>query len=652
MQGSLMACLWVGPDPAANELLTIQSSAADSEAVRTAKRLMIQVMANALVTGRAVEATHPDDSSEVVSVDLSAGNTSTHPLQMDALEVTQGVQDLGHSVPLVADKRTVVRAYLSYYGSAPVSVTGQLSVRRPSAAPVVVPSANTVTLNPADAGNLTRARDDANRSLNFVLPAAATAAGQLTVWLSGVTDSVTGNPIALGGERRPTVTFQPSPPLRVRIVRFTYQQGTPPVTHAPRNIDFDLLVSWLGRAYPVAQVLNSQAVVAATATVPFAASNINAQLAAIRTQDVSAGTDARTHYYGMVSDTGFFMRGSAASVPDTSPDPTVVACGPTGVPSGIIDFSWDADGSYGDWYGGHELGHTLGRLHPGFCGETADDLNNYPFPVGQLSHTDAGFAGFDVGDPANTLPMTAMPGTQWHDVMTYCPREWLSVYTYEGIRRRLVAENALPSFADGGGGPAPGQTVVNVVSTVNLTQGQGKIAFVNPAPNVSPTAPVPDSPVTLRFTTADGAVVEEHSAPVKLDSELTPDEDRVGIVDATVTAGPEVTVVELVVGGAVVDTFRAGAAPPVTRAMRTELVDRQRLRVAADLERPAEEGHTFTVQISSDQGRTWQTVGVGLKTPSVTLDRSQLDSGRELLVRVIATNGFTAVVGPSESFGV
>jgi hypothetical protein len=292
----------------------------------------------------------------------------------------------------------------------------------------------------------------------------------------------------------------------------------------------------------------------------------------------------------------------------------------------------------------------LGRRHPGFCGETADDLDNYPFPAGQLSKTDAGFAGFDVGDPANTLPMTAMPGTQWHDIMTYCDREWPSVYTYEGIQRRLVAENALPSFANGGGGPTPGQTVVNVVGTVNLTQGQGRIAFVNPAPNVSPTTPVPDSPVTLRFTTVDGVVVEEHSAPVKLDSELAPDEDRVGIVDATVTAGPEVSVVELVVGGAVVDTFRAGAAPPITRAVRTELLDSRRLRVAADLERPAEEGHTFTVQLSNDEGRTWQTVGVGLRTPSVTLDPSQLDSGQELLVRVIATNGFTAVVGPSESF--
>ena len=51
--------------------------------------------------------------------------------------------------------------------------------------------------------------------------------------------------------------------------------------------------------------------------------------------------------------------------------------------------------------------------------------------------------GFDVGDPAYSLPMVALPGTAWHDVMTYCSTQWLSSYTYEGIRDRLAAEAAL-----------------------------------------------------------------------------------------------------------------------------------------------------------------------------------------------------------------
>lgn len=48
---------------------------------------------------------------------------------LDGLEVTQEVQDVGHSVPLIAGKATIVRGYLSY-ASAPVVVRGEILVAR------------------------------------------------------------------------------------------------------------------------------------------------------------------------------------------------------------------------------------------------------------------------------------------------------------------------------------------------------------------------------------------------------------------------------------------------------------------------------------------------------------------------------------------
>lgn len=428
----------IGDDPGNCEAFTIVMDPADSDAALSAKRAMGRLLTHAMLRGWEVSVTYPDSDAELSSVLAPASAVDQPSVELDGIEVTQAIQDMSQSIPLVAGKATVARVYLSSYSAATVTVRGVLSVRSsPSSPPVLVASAGSAVLDPAQAGNWAAARDDVLRSLNFPLPYAQTAEGQLTVSLDSVTDAVTGAALTVGHERRPTVRFVASPALVVRVLGMRYQQGSPPVDFIPSSLDFDLLESWLARAYPVGQVVSSRVVIDATPTVPFTCRDINAQLAAIRALDMSAGADPRTHYYGMVSDGGFFMRGCAAGIPATA-DPSTVASGPTGPGA----WGWDFDGSYGDWYGGHELGHTFGRLHPGFCGETKDDLKGYPFPNGQLADADGSFVGFDVGDPVLGLPMTALPGQTWTDVMTYCASEWLSPYTYRGILDRLIIEGA------------------------------------------------------------------------------------------------------------------------------------------------------------------------------------------------------------------
>jgi hypothetical protein len=432
------ACLWIGPSATSTELLFIVVRSTDTDADIAFKGTMLALLVDAQVTGRQVDVGHDESSSEVTTVATTACDVVANPVQLDAVEVTQAIQHLSLAVPLVAGKGTVVRLYLSHYGSPGITVRGQIALRQqPADPPVVVDSVNTAFLDPAQAGDIPAKRNDASRSLNFPLPDVQTAEGPLSITIASITDVATNAPVALGCEARPIVWFHFTPPLRVRVLGMRYVQGTPPVTYLPTDLDFDLLLSWLGRAYPVGHVDSSLALVTATAAPPFGCGDINAQLAAIRALDVASGQDSLTHYYGLVSDGGFFMRGCAAGIPST-PAPETVASGPTGPAT----WGWDFDGTYGDWYGGHELGHTYGRLHPGFCGETQDDLNNYPYDNGQLGSSDDSFAGFDVGDSARGLPMVALQGTQWHDVMTYCNFQWLSAYTYQGIRQRLLAENA------------------------------------------------------------------------------------------------------------------------------------------------------------------------------------------------------------------
>lgn len=626
---------------------------------------------------------------------------------LDAAEITQAVQDLNHSVTLIAGKTTVVRLYLRGTSGPAVSVRGAIAVRRSPAEPAgTITSVNAITLDPAQPHDLATCRGDAGLSLNFLLPSWLTAEGPLSVTAVNVVDAVSGTPLPLTGPAGPTVWFKTGPPLRLRVLGVRYPFGSPADMRAPREKDYLALVSWLGRAYPVAEVISSRAVVDAVVPPEFDAEDVNAQLAALRSLDMSAGGDQRTHYYGLVADSGFFMRGAASGIP-TLPDPTTVASGPTGA----FPYGWDFDGVYGDWYGAHELAHTLGRRHPGFCGESHDDLLNYPIKNGQLGDETHGFVGFDVGDAALGLPMTALPGEQWHDVMTYCTFQWISSYTYEGVRRRLLAEDALVSgtgpvaeptptvaptppltaavmaglggsrgrpddrrptrtvsrvtstgpgtrAAVAGPGPdggAPGQ-LVSVVGTVNLTRVEGSIRFVNPVerPAVPPSPPAGQAPppetaeggqpptALLRILQSGGTPPQEIQVPVKLSSEPEPGADRTGLIDAVAPVGPAPEAVELVVDGQVVDTFRPGGGPPTLRAARYASAEDGMFGMDLEFDRDPEPDLSYSAQVSADGGRTWQTLGVGLKEPTVQLDRGQFRPGDDVRLRITTTNGFSS----------
>jgi hypothetical protein len=213
----------------------------------------------------------------------------------------------------------------------------------------------------------------------------------------------------------------------------------------PAAIHFAFLKSFLQRAYPVSTVEWSHIVVDADFAAPFDDFTVdlaNAQIAALRSREVSSGVDPRTHYFGLVDDDGSqnFMRGKAFAIPGSA-QPDVVASGPAGVPNG---FAGDLDASYADWYGAHELGHTFGRYHPGFppgSQDASDPL--FPYADGCISTPDSQFVGVDTGDPDLGLPAAALAGLKYHDIMTYADDQWVSSYTYQAILARLIDEDAL-----------------------------------------------------------------------------------------------------------------------------------------------------------------------------------------------------------------
>jgi len=372
------------------------------------------------------------------------------------IEVTQAIQNLQHQVRLIAGKKTVVRVYLEPRGlTSNVRISGEIMVSKSPGTPgTFIGSMNQISLKATGHPSMKDQRNDIETSLNFLIP--APVAGPMTVRFTRAIAMAGGDVVPLlPGSEEVSVGFDAGVPFRVRALGLRYKNTlvNPPTEISPAATHFDHLRSFLTRAYPVPALDWTQAVIPADENFvpPFKGTPlpngfdphwwaligiVHVQLMAIRQEDIDAGWDPRTHYYGLVADDAGFFRGAANDVP-ASPAPGTVAVGPVGRPDASF---WDKDGSYGDWYGAHELAHTFGRRHPGFCNQSHDDAA-YPYPGGRISDAAQDFIGLDVGDAALGLPMRTCPHTEWHDVMTYCTNQWISKYTYDGIFDRLVAED-------------------------------------------------------------------------------------------------------------------------------------------------------------------------------------------------------------------
>lgn len=376
-----------------------------------------------------------------------AAGASPPSVAISGIEIVQSIQDLSNSVRLIAGKPTLVRVYLRGVDlNAPLLVTGELTLRPPGAAAQILPATNRVRLT-ASPPTLAEQRADLEASLNFQLPPQAIVAGQLDFALTRAHAPGAADDLAVSGPNAARATFLPSPPLRLRVVGLRYRRRGSQQTVSPDALHFSYLRSFLLRAYPIASLDWSQIVVDANFGPPFgdnASDLANMQLLAMRSREVAAGMDPRTHYYGLVSDDGgaTFMRGSAVLNQQTRVF-GVVASGPAGTPNGWVG---DSDASYADWYGAHEIGHTFQRFHPGFPPGSQDATDTaFPYPDGMISPPGNIYLGLDVGDPALGVAMRVLDGEKHHDVMTYADHQWISRYTYEAIHDRLMLDEAAVS---------------------------------------------------------------------------------------------------------------------------------------------------------------------------------------------------------------
>lgn len=614
------------------------------------------------------------ESSAWLEIRIRHGRLPRGMLSFDGMEVTQSVQDMDQSVPLVTGKTTWVRAYLS--GLPNQQATASLRIHSPL-------SGTTVTVAPVAPLTITADSFQVRRgswtgSLNFLVPSSVTAGGPWNFQLLNVADATGRQFSCRGCDAIVPASFLSSPKLKVKFILLSYSAkvGGVPTVFTPREADLLLAQSWLARAYPTAGIEWSVTSVMAdkSFTPPFSndttsCSAAGAQVAKLRGNDFAGMADSRVHYYGLVADSsatvaGGFMRGCTPAPAD--PDPSVTGAGPAG-PGAQSPVQTDHDGSYADWYTGHELGHSFGRTHPDFCGAPGPNDTNFPYPNGHISDDLGTFAGLDVGDklvdtngnvvlfippPAGSVPypLSVLPGTSTSELMTYCVLpQWPSAYTYERIRQRLIDEDRQIS-SEGAGAPSAGPGAesgaiapfIHVVATVDDTALTGKITSVFPVERAEPQRQRIRE-ATLQSLDGRGKVLASTPVELRLESDQPPKSHRLAIVDASIPVTKGMVAIRLALRDKTIDEFKSSfrpVAPPSDPIL-------DRTKPAPRLDVPSIRLHwtpspssnseriTYIVEKFGEGGRL-ETVGIGITEPSLLL--STTDAKADL--RIIATNGF------------
>jgi len=605
----------------------------------------------------------------------------TGTIKCIGLEVTQGIQDMENTVPLIADKRTFVRAYLRIEGPTIEihNVSGTLWGARPlnSGYPPVldyplkpygVESMNQIVVDSST--DIITKRRNTDASLNFELPPEWITEGRLHLSL-GLNSK--GHPLGslndgcdnLDSQGFPAILkFEKAPP--VELVLFNVPYTVSNVTYEPRQADFDLLHSWLQRVYPTDRVIISQSTISTFKDkrpgIDFTADHVNIQLWLTRIFSVFSGNmvGSEVKYYGLVNDTGGFMIGSAMGIPSD------IASGPAGSGS----YGWDTDGSYADWYGGHEIGHMYGRSHPGFgsdtevklglkpCGttQTSDD-SKYPFPNGYISGPDMRFFGFDAGDPGNGIQMAVYDPAIWTDVMTYRCNEWISNYTYEGIldNLKILDQKGLIKskqfLLDNVGSDSNDSLLVQGI--VNLTDNSIELLPFMHLPNLELTPRPDNGSFSISLFDGTGERLASYPFEPKIGTDIPENESKSALIAEVIPYIEGTSRIVITKDGQELAFRNVSANPPQIEIIYPnggEELDENTVNVSWRASDEDSDQLTYTILYSADAGETWQAVATNLEEMNYTVDLQELPGSNSSLFSVIATDGVNT--GKDESNAV
>jgi hypothetical protein len=606
-------------------------------------------------------------------------------LTVTGIEVTQGIQNLNNDVRLVAGKRTMVRVFvksntavLAYYPHAKLQVTGATGSQW--LYPRIIPRVT---------GGSTIRRD--SRTVNvyeFFVP---------TALLQGETTfSFVLNPIyyppPLHIPRRDveesnynnntlseTLVFEEVPELKLRLFDIPYTFNNAQVY--PQAIDRRRVRSWLRNAYPISYLGTAQDRLTVFNNPPDGEQALQWLTVSWGLHLWGGDIDESTKFYGLVADDGYggnHMRGMAYTR-DNDPE---VGVGPSGSTSGLGAYLWDTDGSYADWYAGHELGHTFSRLHPQErsdpnpddnikieCGHSSEDPAPH-YPDALISPTSTGATAYWGWDWHAYEPLIYETGpvgemlnpSLWADVMSYCNFQWISDYTYEAIMDKLMVGERTTALSE------EAQRVTDRLLVVGA---------INPDTNEATLLPLHILPDATDFhnRVAGGyaIVLRANNGNELARYPFTPsgdfhkgqgDEPPIGessalLINEFVPWVEGTARVEIENGGVVIGEVSSGIGTPtvtITAPARGTLVkgnpEAEDIVVSWEANDPDGDVLSYSVLYSDDNGVSWKPVALNVNTTEITIPASMVSGSNTARLRVIASDGIRTGYDDSEPFTV
>jgi len=571
------------------------------------------------------------------------------------IEVAQTVQDVDNHVPLIAAKRTFAIVHAQTDHNPANGVTAKLYGER-SGTSLGAPRDPQNNLSKRINLVSSPSRISDTDSFIFELPADWISQGPLTLRAEVNPDRTVNETEWANNTISTGVTFEKPDFLNLRLFNIVYDdaQGTP---HKATPRDQDLLASQFRRMYPAKIHAMWQ-----DKKIPFSppdldkvrelegSTRLNNLL--LETKKTLASLDkAHNHeaWYAMVTDTGGVMRGSA-------PIGSHVGSGPTGIPLG--NFSWDKDGSYGDWMATHEVSHALGLWHAPFCGAVAGPADHpdnvpYPYPNGEIggpANNPNQYAGYDAGDPraGYNLPQRTIPSA-FHDNMTYCPNQWMSNHNYKMLGEKIQKLNTYE--------PSLLERVFSLNGVIDLASEKAELLYTSQL-SAADKGAASTGPYHVRLLDANNKVLLDY--PFTPDDASAAESERsserpVGIINEVVPSvdGTRRIAIYSDVAGREIGSIDVSLNPPTVAieapSANASLPPSGQTTISWSGSDPDNQPLEYTVLYSKDNKVSWQPLAVRTQETTLTVDSAALPGGTQAFIRVIANDGVNtgyADVGP------